>query len=210
MGFGGCRARVCPCHPLLSEVDLSISARGGHTLQPLRYLALGEQGAGFGWGVQFQVIPSPQGIPGVARGGGLGHLAFSTLTPTPTCTEGAGMMPEVAAGSDPVSCEPLPAQPSPRWPGLTPSATGARVQSRGGRLGLCPVQVPAPLLRSTSDPAPRPEDRQPPPRGAPEASCVTSSPASLLQKRKKGRMQARRAVPGSLPGGAPAEHVHLG
>lgn len=32
------------------RVDLSTSARGGHTLQPLRYLALREQGAGFGWG----------------------------------------------------------------------------------------------------------------------------------------------------------------
>lgn len=34
---------------------------GGCSLQPLRYLALREQGAGFGWGVQFQVIPRVHG-----------------------------------------------------------------------------------------------------------------------------------------------------
>lgn len=36
------------------KLDLNTSAlEGGHTPQPLRYLALGEQGAGFCWGVSF-------------------------------------------------------------------------------------------------------------------------------------------------------------
>lgn len=48
------------------RLDLNTSAGDSRPPQPLRYLALGERGAGFCWGVSFQVTSqSPQVVPGV-------------------------------------------------------------------------------------------------------------------------------------------------
>lgn len=73
----------CPCHQRLEEVDLHISAlEGGHTPQPLRYLALGEQGTGFCWGVSFLVTHKSTGgqwSSGMGGGRVLGNLMFRTL-----------------------------------------------------------------------------------------------------------------------------------
>lgn len=71
------------------RLDLNIYAGDSRPPQPLRYLALGEWGAGFLLGGEFPGHPlGPQMGPGletqlchVGGGGVLGNLMFSTLTP---------------------------------------------------------------------------------------------------------------------------------
>lgn len=71
------------------RLDLNTSAGEGRPPQPLRYLALGERGAGFLLGGEFPGRPLKStdvpdlGTPRrcVGRGGVLDNLMFSTLTP---------------------------------------------------------------------------------------------------------------------------------